>query len=233
MNPPFPLSGTMQHPQLGQVKYELTEVSDDPDTQVAQVISLMKRYAIQDAASPALLRDVSAAYRSEDPIQDTWDYLRRHGARGMRFVRDEQTGAPFERSQGPGGWRPVVETLMRPVDQAITPVPQGDCDDFAMYGAAHLRARGVPSAFATVAADEREPNVYSHVYLIAYPVDGPHAGQRVPLDLSHGPYPGWEVPNQFQKFQEWPVESGISLFIVGLLAAGSILLYRALSGRPN
>ncbi len=222
----------MQHPTLGQVRYQLTEVSDDPDQQVAGTIALMREYANADGRSPVLYKDAAQARLSGDPLADTFDYLRRDGRRGMRFVRDEDTGAPFE-SIAPGGWRPVVETLMRPYDQALSPYPQGDCDDFSMYGAAHLVAHGVPCSFVTVAADQQTPGQFTHVYLVAYPKEGAYSGQRVPLDLSHGPYLGWEVPNRYGKFQEWPVNRGLGLLGIGALAGGAYLLYRALKGRAN
>jgi hypothetical protein len=231
---PYPLAGLMQHPTLGQVRYSITEVSDDPDEQVAATLDLMRQYVIEDAAGPELQADVARAAVAGEPIADTWEYLRRDGGRGMRFVRDEATGAPFEAGQSAGGWRPVVETLMRPADQAVIPNPQGDCDDFAMYGAAHLRARGVPVSFATVGADPREPDVYSHIYLVAYPQAGPYAGQRVPIDLSHGPYLGWEVPGaRSLRYQEWPLQSGLGLFRLGVIAAAAYLLYRAVAKGAN
>ncbi len=77
-----------------------------------------------------------------------------------------------------------------------------DCDGFTSYLAALLIALGVPCSFATVAAHKEDPSIYSHVYVVAYP-----NGQRVPLDSSHGEYPGWEAPNEFNKFREWPVNS--------------------------
>lgn len=223
----------MQHPTLGVVRYQLTEVSDDPDQQVADTIGLMRGYALEDSAHPLILRDVNVAARSGDAIGDTFNYLRRSGARGMRFVRDEETGAPFETDDQPGGWRPVVETLIRPADQSVCAPAQGDCDDFSMYGAAHLAARGVPCSFATVAADAKTPDQFTHVYLVAYPAAGPYAGMRVPLDLSHGPAPGWEVPNRFGKLVEWPINRGPSLLSLGIWAGGAYLLYRALKGRSN
>ena len=215
----------MDHPSLGRVKYSIKEVSDDPDEQVAETIGLMREYANQDAANPILLSDAARAFQSEDAIGDTFNYLRRGGTRGMQFVQDESTGAPFS---SPGGWRPVVETLIRPADQALLPNPQGDCDDFSQYGAAHLLARGVPCAYATVGVEPDDPSVYSHVYLIAYPKDGPYAGMRVPLDLSHGPSVGWECPNLWGKFTEWPLAGGIGLFGWGLLLGGAYLGWRAL-----
>jgi hypothetical protein len=233
---PYPRAGVMQHPTLGQVRYSITEVSDVPDDQVAATLDLMRQYVIEDAARPEFQADVAQAIQTGDPIADTWEYLRRNGRRGMRFVRDEATGAPFEAGQQThlGGWRPVVETLMRPADQALIATPGGDCDDFAMYGAAHLRARGVPVSFATVGADPREPDVYSHIYLVAYPQEGPWAGQRVPIDLSHGSYLGWEVPGALNlKFQEWPLQSGLGPFQLGMIAAAAYLLYRAVGRRTN
>jgi hypothetical protein len=233
---PYRLSGLMQHPTLGQVRYSITEVSDVPDEQVAATLDLMRQYVIEDAARPELQADVAQARQTGEPIADTWEYLKRNGGRGMRFVRDESTGAPFEVGQipQPGGWRPVVETLMRPADQAQFSSPQGDCDDFAMYGAAHLRALGVPVAFATVGADPREPDVFSHIYLVAYPQTGQFSGQRVPIDLSHGPYIGWEVPGaQSLKYREWPLQSGLGVFRLGMIAAAAYLLYRAVGRRTN
>jgi hypothetical protein len=221
-------SGTFDHPELGPCLYEVTEVSDNPDIQVEQVIGMMKRYASSDSQSSLFQRDVQtcADQGSGDPVTDVWTYLNRQsGTRGMKFVHDERIGAAFD--QVPRfQWRPLVEALIRPVDQAWLSNPQGDCDDFAMYGAAHLLARGVPCSYATVAADELDPSLYSHVYLVAYPRSGSYAGQRVPLDLSHGHFPGWETESKFGKFREWPVTGGLNYLGVGLLVALSYLIYR-------
>lgn len=232
---PIAMQGELYHPTLGQVKYSIQEVSDNPDEQVEATIALMREYAQQDARNPILQQDVGYAWGTDDAIGDTFRYLCRNGARGMQFVRDEVTGQPVEalQSRSPFSWRPVIETLIRPVDEAILPNPQGDCDDFAQYGAAHLIARGIPDVrYATAAAEGAYPDVYSHVYLVAYPQDGPYAGQRVPVDLSHGPYPGWEVPNT-GKFREWRINAGFGLLGLGLIAGGAYLLYRGRRGRSN
>jgi hypothetical protein len=50
----------------------------------------------------------------------------------------------------------------------------------------------------TVAADSKRPREFSHIYVVAY-----YKGQRIPLDFSHGPYPGWECPSS--RMKEWPV----------------------------
>jgi len=211
--------GLMDHPTLGRVRYSITEVPEDPDGQVAATINLMRGYANQDAGSSLIKADVWKAYHSPDPLQDTWDYLSRSSGR-MSFVADEQTAKPL------GSWRPVVETLIRPVDQVVLSQPQGDCDDFSMYGAAHLLARGVKCSFVTVAADETEPTIYSHVYLAAYPPDG----RRVAMDLSHGPALGWEVANRFHKRKEWPLDGSDLLVWAVLIAGGSWLAYQTFKG---
>lgn len=143
----------------------------------------------------------------------------------MQFQRDEATAAPWDLDV----WNPVVETLIRPADQATMANPIGDCDDFAMYGAAHLLSRGVPCSFVTIAADASAPRMFSHVYLAAYPKVGQFAGMRVPLDLSHGHFPGWEHGETF-RIEEWPVRTWMSspfAWVVG--GAGAYLLYRAFS----
>ncbi len=228
----FPSSGVTFHPTLGQVRYSIREIAEEPDQQVDDTIQLMRQYVSEDQSDNALQQDVSQSARSGDPIIDTYSYLRRNGDRGMRFVRDEITAAPFAdyESAIAGRWRPMVESLARPELLAKVPDPHGDCDCFCMYGAAHLLLRGVPCAFVTVAADHEDPSIYTHVYLAAYPESGPYAGQRVPLDLSHGPYPGWEVREVYRR-REWPVSSmgparllclGAALFGAGALAYSAL-----------
>lgn len=68
--------------------------------------------------------------------------------------------------------------------------PEGDCAIFSECVAAFLQAYGIPYEFVTVAANPAEPNIFSHVYLYAVLADG----SRLPLDASHGKYPGWQVP---------------------------------------
>jgi hypothetical protein len=229
--PLYAPSGVLQHPQLGACSYSLASVSDDPDTQVEQVVGMMSQYAGADSKSKVIAGDAAAARHTGEPCTDTWNYLARHGgSRGMTFQRDEITGAPVEKILPV--WQPIVEALIRPVDQALLPRPIGDCDDFAMYGAAHLLSAGVPCSFVTVAADDNQPGMYSHVYLVAYPKSGQYAGRRVPMDLSHGDFLGWEYSNPTRK-REWPVATGVSFLSLALGAAGAYLLYKVATGGMN
>ena len=220
--PPLVSSGNMMHPRLGMVRYSIHQVSDDPDEQVQATIGLMTQYALEDSTSPTIQQDVQNAWRTNSPVEDTFAYLCKGGSRGMQFTADEQTGAPFQIRR----WTPVIETLIRPADLATMSNPEGDCDDFAMYAAAHLMARGVPCSYSTVAADPTHPQEYSHVYLVAYP-----NGTRTPCDCSHGPYAGWEAGTQTDrsrwtgKRKEWPIQSSKLLPILGIGVAGAAVLW--------
>jgi hypothetical protein len=216
----FLSAGRLQHPQLGLCDYRLTQVSEHPDTQVREVIGYMRDYAIADAHSPEIALDAQRAAATGDPILDTWRWLsRKQGSRGMQFQRDEETGAQLDSI-----WDPVVETLIRPRDQAGLAIPIGDCDDFAMYGAAHLLYKDVPCAYVTIAADERDPRWFSHVYVAAYPKTGQYAGVRVVLDLSHGDYPGWEHGGAY-RLEEWPIRTSMSWTSLALAAAAAGATY--------
>jgi len=181
-------------------------VPEDPDGQVAGTIDLMRRYVQEDSHSPEIQRDAQEAVGSLDPshipqqeiVSRVFGYVKSR----VTFVGDEllAAGTGLEET-GP----PVVEVLIRPKDMAVmcdqgTCQRMGDCDDFSMYAAALLTSLGVKTAFVTVAADRAQPNMFSHVYLAAYT----NEGERIPLDTSHGPRPGWETP-QSTRIKEWPI----------------------------
>lgn len=69
--------------------------------------------------------------------------------------------------------------------------PEGDCAIFSECLGAFLTVFGVPYEFVTVAVNPNEPEIFSHVYVYAV-LPG---GARLPLDASHGQYPGWQVPS--------------------------------------
>ncbi len=205
--------GSMYHPAFdADVRYTTQELSDDPDTQVAQTCSLMAQYVREDAHSPEIFTDCVSASNAADPATvaaDCWAFVRSR----IRFVNDDVTAGPFA-----GMFKhPIVETLCRPRDMSTRQGQRtGDCDDFSMYLAALLTANKIPCKFCTVAADSADPSRYSHVYVVAYP-----NGQRLPLDASHGQYPGWEVENKYGKRCEWNITYG---FPWEVLAAVAVLI---------
>lgn len=206
--------GLLDHPALGTVAYRTDAVSADPDTQVAQTIALMRQYVIEDLRDPYLLMDaVAASY--PDPINGTWRLV----CDRLTFAQDETTAESVPLS----GDQEAVEVLVRPADVARG-APVGDCDDFAMFTCALLEAQGIPTSFCTVAAEADEPRRFSHVYAVAY-----LGGQRIPMDTSHGEYPGWETERAYRK-QEWPLHETASVAPALLTGIAAWWLLRAFGG---
>lgn len=219
------VQGSEIHPQLGEVNYRVQQLSWDPDTQVGQTLSLMLERAAQDSADPWFRRRAENI-AGQGTQKERAFRLYRHAWRrngGIQFQRDEVTGAGIAGLSSDD----VVETSIRPIDMAQY-VDEGraigDCDDFSCYLAALLKANGIPCSFVTVGADERVPDQFSHVYVVAYPVDEWGQQERLPLDASHGEYPGWEVPNQFGKYKEWPVWDRVSWLIGNAVSTAALAL---------
>ncbi len=209
-------------PSFGQViNVDATPLSEDPDTQVAQVIDMMLDYSGADALSPEIRADAlrGCALGNGDCIAGNWQDVKN----SIRFVQDEDTGEPFtawlkQAHDGDG----VPEVLVRPVDMRRMADPKGDCDCFSMTMRARLLALGIPAGFVTVAVDPEDPDRYSHVYNYADCSNGacgPNWNGRVALDTSHGQYAGWEAPNPYGKRAEWPQSGWKLLAGVALVAA--------------
>jgi hypothetical protein len=218
---PMNLSGTVYHPEFGQeVSYVASRLSEDPDTQVAQTIHRMRRHVIEDSRSAPIQRDAAAIQaQGGDPISDTFWWVKDR----VGFRQDEQLAAPVWRGDGdPVDGGQVVEVLIRPRDLAQMDRPLEDCDGFASYGPALLRAQGIDCKFVTVAADRRDPSRFSHVYAAC---TDPKTGQRVSVDASHGPYPGWEClsAGPVWRIKEWAID-GPEWGEVLLIAAGLLIL---------
>ncbi len=246
------LQGSVLHHDLGSVKYRVEGMSMNPDTQVNQTLGLMGRRVAEDSSDPFFVSRVRRAFDvqmypgvrgtgagkgvipgTEDEIglcEQAWA----HTKSGIKFQRDEVTG------DGIGGYPSdeVVETIIRPAEMAKfmdAGVAVGDCDDFSMYLACCLKALGIPCSFATTAADSRDPSQFSHVYVVAYPKSGNGMRVRMPLDASHGEYPGWETQG-LGRYQEWPVLDKVSWFVgtavlQAALVVGLVLIVKNLSGR--
>ena len=223
------------------IRYAVEQVPDDGDGQVAATIARMSEYVCFDCQAGPVIYDAQTAIASDpsDPLSCIHSFVRSR----MRFVSDETIAAPYAGllpgcapsvgdagtggATGGTGQQPdtsenyFVEVLVRPVDVSLQYAATGqqveeDCDGFASYTAALLKALGIDCAFVTVAADPANPQVFSHVYVAAY-----YRGKRVAMDCSHGKYAGWETPNPY-RLQEWPIVDRTSLGLVGLafVAAG-------------
>lgn len=83
-----------------------------------------------------------------------------------------------------------LQLLIRPDALLKMTQPKGDCAVFTTLICAMLDCAGLPWEIVTAAVDPRQPGIYSHVYPRVILSDG----RRIPLDASHGKFPGWEVP---------------------------------------
>ena len=188
------------HPDFGQaVNYRFDVLPEDGDGQVRETVKRMIEYIRADAQSP-YMKDAAREclnLGAGNPIVGAWSHIKP----SIRFQQDVDTAAKLE-TPDPRK-ESIVEVLIRPVDQRMLILLRGigveDCDGFEMYAACILHALGIPVALVTISADPDDPNRLSHVYLAAYV-----NGQRIPLDFSHGPYPGWEAPNTGRQI-EWAV----------------------------
>ena len=182
-----------------QVHAEVTEQSDDDETRTAQTVGLMARYTREDSTSPIVHRaalDAIALLPERDAAKEA--------AAVWRWIRDRVTFRDDSDLAAAAGISGVdtatAEVLIRPVDILTMPHPVGDCDDYSMLAAAMLRALGIPSRFRTIAADQAEPENYSHIYVVAETPEG-----EIPLDASHGPRPGWQAP-AVGKTRDWSID---------------------------
>lgn len=237
--------GRAFHPAFGEeLNYRYDVLPEHPDGQVAATIRLMSQYAVEDAGS----KEIGAALRAclhgvpdpdhdpYQPIAAIYQWVKRH----IRFSPDENISAEFEAQPDDGSG--IVEVLIRPRDMVVLcggvggvggsgRQRLGDCDDYSMLLASMLLGAGVATpAFVTVAADPRDPDSYSHVYVVAY-VSRPDGTQvRLPLDASHGTGPGWECPNKYGKKKEWPIGAGVtatpmeSCLLLAASVAGILML---------
>jgi transglutaminase-like putative cysteine protease len=92
------------------------------------------------------------------------------------------------------------ELLISPIVIVQMPQPMGDCDDFSMLLASLLMCAHIRCWFVTIAIEADNPNKWSHVYCAAELVD---EGCVIPLDASHGTYPGWEYTGNVYRRRLW------------------------------
>jgi hypothetical protein len=216
------------HPDFADtVGYEFHGLPDDPDGQVSQTIDRIRAYIRADATSPLIAEHAQRAFNlganpnrsyAHQAIVGVWQHVKSC----MRFKSDEALAADLQISDP--RIPDVVEVVIRPLDQAmmIDRTGQGreDCDGFEGYAGCLLTRLGIPVALVTVSADAKRPGQFSHVYLAAYA-----DGERIPLDFSHGPRPGWECPNM-GRLREWPVALGWGDFVMPLVCVvGAYLAY--------
>lgn len=170
--------------------FNLQWSSGDDDTAVLQTLEHMSRIiertacdqVVQRAAAQAIA-DCGSSPSRTDLAGAVWAYVRSR----VRFVQDEDLAS---------GAR---EVLIEPPLLLTMEQPRGDCDDFTMAVASLLCALGVPVRVMAVAANPDDPQRFSHVYAAAVLENRSTLPLTLPIDASHGPYPGWEAPLIFRR----------------------------------
>ena len=209
------------------MQYQFFALPDAADGQVASTIRDVIRFIRADAQAPVIREEAQRMLElgNGNPNLGLWQMIKP----SMRFKRDEEIADDLNVDDQRKA--DTIEVLIRPVDQwmliKLRGIGVGDCDCYSMYGACLLTALGVPCSLVTVAASPRRPNEFSHVYLASY-----WNGVRVPLDLSHGEYPGWECPN-LGRMKEWPIfqspcDQLLEFALPAVLLAGAFFALKAL-----
>lgn len=111
----------------------------------------------------------------------------------IKFVQDQEITAKLH------GYADALEALIEPAVMIRMVQPEGDCDCFTMFLCALMECQGIAWEIVTLACSRRQPGVWSHVFPRAV------LGKlRMPLDASHGQYPGWSVPaRDIQRMAVW------------------------------
>jgi hypothetical protein len=166
--------------------------SSDPDTATAQTILIMCGHVRKAAGDPVVQYRAADAASQFRGLAGTRDDARAVAAAAwwwcktyLKFVHHEFI---IRQRLGESGH---LQGLISPEVLVRMEKPEGDCAIFSECIAAFLTVFGIPYEFVTVAANPSETDVFSHVYLYAVLPDG----SRLPLDASHGQYPGWQVPS--------------------------------------
>jgi hypothetical protein len=187
----------------------IREQSDlsNPDRATAQTIARMAQLTAESIGTPRL-------HNFARKSAHTWRGGPAYKGRAINWEDDKQLACSewygVHSSMKFVEHSAQIRTLLNETDQLqllISPDllltkrrPAGDCAVYTPLICAALGTLGIHYEFVTLACDPREPDLYTHVYARAVLRDG----SRLPLDASHGKYPGWEVPREHQiRKQVW------------------------------
>lgn len=180
--PPSPLRGA-------RIIKEKVAASSDTDESTAQTVAKMCEYIHKSSGDPIVQQWARAAcdrlaLGNTSPESLCWGvwWMAKHR---VRFAKDE----PRLMGTGDGD---ALDLLIEPAVLVRQAQPAEDCDGFTMLICAMLEALGVPWNIVTIACDPSDPARWSHVFPVA--VLGKTDADLMPLDASHGEYPGWMVP---------------------------------------
>jgi hypothetical protein len=167
--------------------------SSDPDTATAQTIAIMCGH-VRKASSDEVVKQTAGRAAQQfaglagTDGQDAYSLATAAFWWCKVFVKFVHHELIIRQHLGEAGH---LQGLISPEILVRMQQPEGDCAIFTECVCAFLRVFGIPYEIITVAVNPQEPETFSHVYLYAVLPDG----TRMPIDASHGDYPGWQVPS--------------------------------------
>jgi hypothetical protein len=172
-------------------------LSSDPDTATVQTVQEMCRQ-IHEAARDPLVKEIARRAVATFKGGPGWAGSGFNSAANPRQWADscwwwckwnlkfKHHGSMFEAwSKDLGDPQTKLQLLIAPDVLVRMKRMEGDCAIYTMMLCAMLESLGIQWQIVTLAADGRQPTIFSHVFPRA-------AGET--LDASHGSGPGWEVP---------------------------------------
>lgn len=167
--------------------------SPDPDTATAQTIAIMCGHVRKASADEVVKQTAGRAAEQFAGLagtgrQDVYSLATAAFWWCKVFIKFVHHELIIRQRLGESGH---LQGLISPEVLVRMEHPEGDCAIFTECVCAFLRVFGIPYEIVTVAVSPDEPTIFSHVYLYAVLPDG----TRLPLDASHGDYPGWQVPS--------------------------------------
>lgn len=199
--PQYPSTNAPAFPRGAErVVKEKLAASADTDQSTAQTVAKMCEYIHKSAGDPVVQRWARAAcdrlaLGNTSPSSLCWGvwWMAKHR---VRFAKDE----PRLMGTGDGD---ALDLLIEPAVLVRQLQPAEDCDGFTMLVCAMLECLGVPWNIVTIACDPSDRTRWSHVFPAAVLSSKTHE-EFLPLDASHGDYPGWMVPAEhITRWQCW------------------------------
>jgi hypothetical protein len=164
------------------VQGSLTD-SDEATAQTVRYMSSLVKHSLSDPIIGQAWQDAWDRFHAiafDDEVACAWWYAKYL----IKFVHHQELLRDWLFSLDDLQLLISPEALLKMVN------PKGDCAIFTTLIQALLSYRGIPWETVTVAVSPLAPDLYTHVYAQAIRPDG----SRMPLDASHGKYPGWEAP---------------------------------------
>jgi hypothetical protein len=187
-----PLTGIDPDSPLFRRRAPKVILSSNPDVATEQTVQVMCELVHQAAKDPLVKTYARNAMQrfarcSKNPAAEAIWWWCKHA---LRF---KHHGEQFEAwSAQLGDPQTKLQLLIAPDVLLRMRKMEGDCAIYTMMVCALLEALGIRWQICPCAVNHTEPEIFTHVFARAVFGDGTFES----LDASHGPAPGWQVPQR-------------------------------------